>query len=69
MCKQSNEFMFKSISSLYFVDRLCIAYMDKILVSIFLIANLNLSMLSSSFVYASIISQILEPRYDSQNHD
>ena len=33
MCKQNNNFMFKSICSLYFVDRLCIVYMDKILVS------------------------------------
>ena len=33
--------MFKSICGLYFVDRLCIAQMDKILVSIFLIAILS----------------------------
>ena len=62
MSKQSKKFMFKSMCSLNFVDRLYIAYRDQNLLSIPL-AILNLSMASNSFTCVGIIFQILGPRY------
>ena len=55
---RAKKFMFNSIGGQYFVDRLSIAYMDKILVSI-LIATLNMPMVSNFFICVSIRSQIL----------